>query len=66
MEKIRCTDRVENEEEVHRVKEKMNMLYAIKRWKAKWVSHILRGNCRLKTFMDGKTRDKEKLDTGWS
>jgi len=24
------------------------MLYAIKKWKANWVGHILRGNCRLK------------------
>jgi ribosomal protein L35 len=59
--KIRCTDRVEKEEEVHRVKEKRNMLYAIKRWKAKGVGHILRGNCRLKTFMEGKTEGRIKV-----
>jgi len=37
--KFRCTDRVENEE-VGRVKEKGNMLHAIKRWKANWIGHI--------------------------
>jgi len=54
MVKNRCTHRVENEE-VDRVKEKGNMLYAIKRWKVNWVGHILREDCRLKTFMGGKT-----------
>jgi len=57
-EKIRGADRVENLEEVGRVKEKRNVIYAIKRWKPNWVGHILRGNCLLKTFMEGKTEGR--------
>ena len=57
MEKKKCTDLVENEE-VHRVKEKRICYMRFKRWKAKWVGHILRGNCRLKTFMGGKTEGR--------
>jgi len=60
MVKIGCTDRVENEE-VDKVKEKGNMLYAIKRWKANWVGHILRGNCRLKTVMGVKTERRMEV-----
>jgi hypothetical protein len=37
------------------------MLYAIKRWKADWVGHILRENCRLKTFMEGKTEGRTEV-----
>jgi hypothetical protein len=48
MEKISWTGRVRNEEVLHRVKEKVNILHTIKRWKAKWIGHILRRNCHLK------------------
>ena len=47
MEKIRCTDRVKNKE-VHRIKDKRNMIHAIKRRKANWAGHNLHGKCRLK------------------
>ena len=41
MEKISWTDRVRNEEVLHRVKEERNILDTMKRWKAKWIGHIL-------------------------
>jgi hypothetical protein len=58
MDKIRCTDRVKNEEEIHRVKEKRNILHAIKRRMANWVGHILRGKCLLKNVMVGEVEGK--------
>jgi hypothetical protein len=49
MEKISWTDRVRNEEVLHRVKEERNILHTIKRRKANWIGHSLRRNCLLKT-----------------
>jgi hypothetical protein len=48
MEKISWTRRVKNEEVLHRVKEEKNIVNAIKRSKANWIRHILRGNHLLK------------------
>jgi hypothetical protein len=49
MEKIIWTDRVRNEEVLHRVKEERNITHTIKRRKANWIGgHILRRNCLLK------------------
>jgi hypothetical protein len=40
MQKISWTDRVRNEEVLHRVKEEMNILHTIKRIKAYWIGHM--------------------------
>jgi hypothetical protein len=52
MEKIIWTDRVRNEEVLHRVKEERNILHTIKRRKANWIGHILRRNCLLKHVIE--------------
>jgi hypothetical protein len=54
MEKISLTDRVRNEEVLHRVKEEKNIVHTIKRRKANWIGHILRRNCLLKHVIEGK------------
>jgi hypothetical protein len=54
MEKISWTDRVGNEEVLHRVKEERNVLHTIKRRKANWIGHILRRTCLLKYVIEGK------------
>jgi hypothetical protein len=54
-EKISWTDRVRNEEVLHRVKEERNILHTIKGRKANWIGHILRRNCLLKHVIEGKT-----------
>jgi hypothetical protein len=54
MEKISWTDRVRNEEVLHRVKEERNIVHTIKRRKANWIGHILRRNCLLKHVIGGK------------
>ena len=41
MEKISWTDRVRNEEMLHRDKEERNILYTVKRRKANWIGRIL-------------------------
>jgi hypothetical protein len=53
MEKISGTDRVRNEEVLHRVKEERNILHTVKRRKANWIGHILRRNCVLKHVIEG-------------
>ena len=58
MEKIRCTDRVKNEEVIHRVKEERNILHKIKRRKANWIGYTLRSNCLLKHFIEGKSEER--------
>jgi hypothetical protein len=47
LEKISWTNRVRNEEVLHRIKEERNILQTIKRRKANWIGHILRRNCLL-------------------
>jgi hypothetical protein len=54
MEKISWTDRVRNEEVLHRLKEERNILHTIKRRKANWIGHILRRNCLPKHVIEGK------------
>jgi hypothetical protein len=54
MVKVRWTDRVRNEEELHRVKKERNVLRTIKRRKANRICHILLRNCLLKYFIEGK------------
>jgi hypothetical protein len=50
MEKISWTDRVRNEEVLHRIKEERNILHTIKWRKAIWIGNILRRNCLLKVI----------------
>jgi hypothetical protein len=54
MEKTSWTDRMRNEEVLHRVKEDRNILHTIKRRKANWIGQILRRNCLLKHLIEGK------------
>jgi hypothetical protein len=54
MEKLSWTDRVRNEEVLHRVKEERNIVHTVKKRKANWIGHILRRNCLLKHVIEGK------------
>jgi hypothetical protein len=54
MEKIRWTDRVRNEEVLHKVKEERNILHTVKRRKSNWIGHILCRNCLLKHVIEGR------------
>jgi hypothetical protein len=65
-------DRVETEEVIHRVKEDGADIHTVKKRKAHWICHILRGNFlqRLinrerwkKCRSDRKTREKTKAVT---
>jgi hypothetical protein len=61
MEKIGWTDRVRNEEVLHRVKEERNVLRIRKRRKANWIGHILRRNCLLKHVIEGKLEARTEM-----
>jgi hypothetical protein len=61
MEKISWTDRVRNEEVLHRVKEDRNILHTIKRRKANWIGHMLRRNCLLKHVIEGKLEGRIEM-----
>jgi hypothetical protein len=54
MEKISWTDRVRNEEVLHRVKEERNIVHTIKTRKANCIGHILHRSCLLKHVIEGK------------
>jgi hypothetical protein len=58
MMEIIWSDRVRNEEVLHRVKEEMNILRKIKRRKVNWIGHILCENCILKHTI------KRKIERG--
>ena len=49
--KISWTDRVRNEEVLHRDKKERNVLHTRKIRKANWIGHILRKNCLPKHFI---------------
>jgi hypothetical protein len=61
MEKISWTDRVGNEEVLHRVKEERNIVRTIKRRKANWIGHILRRNCLLKHVIEGTLEGRMEM-----
>ena len=61
MEKISWTDRVRNEEVLHRVKEERNILYTVKRRKANSIGHILCRNCLLEHVMEGKVEERMEV-----
>jgi hypothetical protein len=61
MEKTCWTDHVRNEEVLYRVKEERHILQRIKRRKANWIGHILRGNCLLKHVIEGKTEARVEV-----
>jgi hypothetical protein len=48
------SNRVRNEEVLHRVKEERNIVHTIKRRKANWIGHILRRNCLLIHVIEGR------------
>ena len=54
MGKISWTDRVENEEVLHRVNKDRNIIQTVKRRNVRWIGHILRRNCLLKHATEGK------------
>jgi hypothetical protein len=61
MEKISWTDRVRNEEVLHRVKEERNILHTMKRKKSNWIGHILRRNCLLKHGIEGMVEGRIEM-----
>jgi hypothetical protein len=61
MEKISWTDRVRNEEVLHRVKEERNILHTIKIRTANWIGHIFRRNCLLKHVIEGKLEGRIEM-----
>jgi hypothetical protein len=54
MGKIICTDRVKNEEVLHRINKEINILRTIKRRKVNWSGHTLSSNYLLKHGIEGK------------
>jgi hypothetical protein len=61
MEKISWTDRVRNEEVLHRVKEERNIVPTIKRRRANWIGHILRRNGLLKHVIERKLEGRIEM-----
>jgi hypothetical protein len=47
---------VRNEKVLLRVKEQRNILHEINKRKANWISYILRRNCLLQQFVEGKIK----------
>jgi hypothetical protein len=50
-----------NEEVLHRLKEKGNILHRIRRRKDNWIGHILRRNCLLKHVIEGKIEGRIQM-----
>ena len=54
MENISLSDRVRNDEVLHRVKEERNILDRVKRGKVNWIGYFLLRNCLLKHVIEGR------------
>jgi hypothetical protein len=52
---------VRNEEVLLRVSEQRNILHEIRKRKANWIGHILRGNCLLKEVIEGKIMGRTEV-----
>ena len=61
MEKISWTDRENNVEVLHRVKDESKILHTLKTKKVKWICHILRRNCLIKQVIEGKVEGRIKV-----
>ena len=61
MEKFSCTDRVKNEEFLHRGKEEMNMQHTIMRRMANFPVYILSRSSLLKHVIEGKIEGRIEL-----
>jgi hypothetical protein len=61
MGKISWTDRVKNEEGLHRVKEERNILHTRKRRKTNRIGHNLPRNCILKHVIEGKLEGRTEM-----
>ena len=59
MEKISCTDRVTNEEVIHRVEVEGNILRTVSSRKANWIGYILCRNYILKHLIERKIEGRE-------
>jgi hypothetical protein len=64
MDKFIWTERVRNEEILHRVIEERNIIHASKGRKANWIGHIWRGNCLLKHINEGKIEESIEVKGG--
>ena len=54
MEKIKWSEKVNNEQVLERIGEKRTLLNNILRRKANWIGHILRRNCLLHDAIEGE------------
>ena len=61
LEKVSWTDRVRNEETLHRAKERRNILHTVKRGKANWIGRGWRRNCLLKQVIEGKVEGRMEV-----
>jgi hypothetical protein len=60
MENISWTDHVRNEEVFLIVNEQRHILHEIRKWKVKWIGHILLTNCFLQQVIEGKLTGGQK------
>ena len=58
-------DHVRNEEVLLRVKEQRNVLHEVRKRKANWIGHILRRNCLLQKFIEGKIKGQIEVTRRW-
>jgi hypothetical protein len=59
--RISWTDHVRNEDVLLRVKEQRITQHEIRKRKAKWIGHILRRNCLLEQFTEGKIQGRTEV-----
>src|ERR1051325_2092794 len=58
MEKISWKDLKTNDEVLHLVEEKRNIVITIEKRKKNWIGHIVRGNSLLKLVLEGRMEGK--------
>jgi hypothetical protein len=61
VQKIIWTHRVRNEEVLHGIVKKRNVLRTVKRRTANWIGYVMRGNCLLTDVSEGKIKGRIKV-----
>ena len=56
------TDRVRNEDVLHRVKGERNILHKVKKRRFNWIGHILHRNCLLMQIIEDMLGEDEEED----
>ena len=58
--RISWMDHITNDEVLRRVDEKRSLMQTVRMRQMNWIGHVLRGNCLLRTVLEGRLQRKHR------